>query len=734
MNSDTQPKQTENSAEVTQLKHHAQASERVTRARELIQSTLALETDTQKIAMLQEGLAVAEILHELEMSEAILCSAMLAPMVQVQALSPEQVQKKFSREIRDLIQDLLKLDSFSHFKDLDDSDGLSPKQAEGLRKLLLAIVDDIRLVLVRLSQQLHRLRVAKNASENERAHLAQETSEVFAPLANRLGIWQLKWELEDLSFRYLQPERYKEIAKWLSSKRSQRENYIESFKQTLKDLMNSVNIKADIQGRPKHIFSIWKKMQRKGLNIESLFDIRAVRIITDDVAGCYGALGIVHSQWKYVPSEFDDYIANPKPNNYQSIHTAVFGPENQVIEIQIRTQEMHDNSELGVAAHWRYKEGAKQQSSMDEKINWLRHVLDSKQDNTGSEESTQDEDFIHRFRETLFEDRVYAVSPRGDVVDLSAGSTPLDFAYHIHTEVGHRCRGALVNGKIVPLTYHIQNGDRIEILTGKESKPSHDWLIDGLGYIASSRSREKIRAWFRLQDQDQNLRSGKQILERELTRMSIVVKDPDALAHKHGFPSYNALCISLGAGALSIGDITSAYIREQEESQEPDNNFTLKRRTNPQRKSGQIAISGVDDLLTNYAQCCKPVPPEEIVGYVTQGKGITIHRTNCNNLKNLLVKRPERVFPVTWQDDGNEANNFIIDVSIEAYDRKHLIRDITALLSEEKVPILAMNSKANKKKMTANIALQIETPNINAMSRVMSKIEALPGIYSVVRV
>jgi len=699
---------------------------------ELSQSQIEIETDEKNRAHLQEGLAVAEILHSLEMPDAIRTSAILSSLVHIQAISSEQIQKKFSREIKNLVNDLSRLDSFSHFDDLNEQEGLSPKQAEGLRKLLLAIVDDIRLVLVRLAQQLHRLRESKNASNSERRRLAQETSEVFAPLANRLGIWQLKWELEDLSFRYLEPQQYKEIAKWLSAKRSQRETYIENFKQTLREMMQAENINADIQGRPKHIYSIWKKMQRKSSNIESLFDIRAVRIITKDITGCYTALGIVHNKWKYVPSEFDDYVANPKANNYQSIHTAVLGPEQKVVEIQIRSQEMHDNSELGVAAHWRYKEGKTQQSGLDEKINWLRHVLDSKQD-TESKSSQKDEDFIHRFRETLFEDRVYAVSPRGDVVDMGAGSTPLDFAYHIHTEVGHRCRGALVNGKIVPLTYKIQNGDRIEILTSKESKPSRDWLIDGMGYIASSRSKEKIRAWFRLQDQEQNLKTGKQLLEKELSRLGINTPEPDALANKHGFPNYHALCISLGAGALTIGDITSSFIKQLEGDDESENDFILRRRTKPHKKSSNIAISGVDDLLTNTAQCCKPVPPEDIVGYITQGKGITIHRANCKNLQNLIDKRPERVFDVSWNDNESK-NNFIIDVAIEAYDRKNLIRDITGLLSEEKITILEMSSKVDKKQMTASITLQIEVENFEAMSRIMNKLESLPTIYSVTRV
>jgi len=701
------------------------------KAIELSQSRIDIETDIQNRSLLQEGLAVADILRSLEMPESIRCSAILSSLLHIQAISPEQIQKKFSREIKELVNDLTKLDSFSHFKDLNEHDGLSPKQAEGLRKLLLAIVDDIRLVLVRLAQQLHRLRESKNASEKERHQLAQETSEVFAPLANRLGIWQLKWELEDLSFRYLEPQQYKEIAKWLSSKRSERESYIENFKSKLKELMQSENIDADIQGRPKHIYSIWKKMQRKSSNIESLFDIRAVRIITRNITGCYTALGIVHNQWKYIPSEFDDYVANPKANNYQSIHTAVLGPDNKVVEIQIRTQEMHDNSELGVAAHWRYKEGA-QQSGLDEKINWLRHVLESKQDNE-SQSSQKDQDFIHRFRETLFEDRVYAVSPKGDVVDMSSGSTPLDFAYHIHTEVGHRCRGALVNGKIVPLTYKIQNGDRIEILTSKESKPSRDWLIDSMGYIASSRSKEKIRSWFRLQDQDHNLKTGKQLLERELSRLGFENSETDSLANKHGFPNYHALCISLGAGALSLGDITNALIKELEQNKDSENDYVLRRRTKPKRSTGTIAISGVDDLLTNTAQCCKPVPPEDIVGYITQAKGITIHRASCKNLQNLISKRPERVFDVSW-NDNDDKNNFIIDIAIEAYDRKHLIRDITGLLSEEKITILEMSSKVDKQQMTASLSLQIEIENYAAMSRIMNKLESLPTIYSVQRI
>jgi len=703
-------------------------------AKDSVISELAKQTSESIQWDLKEGLAVAKTLSSMGLAETVICSSLLTPLVQNNLITPEQVRKKYKRETYELVNDLIKLDNYSQFNDIDDEKGLSPRQAEGLRKLLLAIVDDIRLVLVRLAQQIHRLIEAKDKPDAIKHRLAQETQEVFAPIANRLGIWQLKWELEDLSFRYLHPERYKEIAKYLASKRSERETYIEDFKLRLLELLATENIVVDVQGRPKHIFSIWKKMQRKSLSIDSLFDIRAVRIITESVADCYSALGLVHSTWKYVPSEFDDYVANPKSNNYQSIHTAVFGPENKVVEIQIRTQEMHDSSELGVAAHWRYKEGKKQETGLDEKINWLRQVLENQNDDKLSSQQSQsdDGDLIQRFQESIFEDRVYAVSPRGDVVDLPAGGTPLDFAYHIHTDVGHRCRGALVNGNIVPLTYSIQNGDRVEILTSKTGKPSRDWLIEGLGYIASSRSREKIRSWFRQQDQEENLRVGKQLLERELSRLSYKLSEPDKLAQQSGFPNYTALCISLGAGAISLGDITSVIIKGEEEQEEPSNEVTLQRQDRRSKSSGQVAVSGVDDLLMAYAQCCKPVPPEKIVGYITQGKGITVHRVQCSNLKDLMDKRPERVFPVNWHDEA-ETDSFVIDIAILAYDRKHLIRDITALLSEEKIPILEMSCKVDKKEMSANVKLQIEIPNLEQMGRLLNKLDALPTIYSVER-
>ncbi|MDJ0711396.1 MAG: bifunctional (p)ppGpp synthetase/guanosine-3',5'-bis(diphosphate) 3'-pyrophosphohydrolase [Woeseiaceae bacterium] len=586
--------------------------------------------------------------------------------------------------------------------------------------MLLAVVSDVRLVLVRIADQLYRLRRAKSAPDEEREALAIETREIYAPLANRLGVWQLKWELEDLAFRYLEPDTYADIAITLKEKREERVDFIDEFQQTLEKELGGQGITAQISGRPKHIYSIYRKMQRKDRGIEALYDIRAVRLLVDSVTDCYAALGTVHNLWSYIPGEFDDYIANPKDNDYQSLHTAVVGPEGKTVEIQIRTHDMHRHAELGVAAHWRYKEGGGMPAAFDQKIRFLRQLLEPTDDGA---------DLLDQIRDDFFEDHVYAISPKGDVVELPANATPLDFAYHVHTMVGHRCRGAKVNGRIVPLTYHVQNGDQIEIITGSQPQPSRDWLSPKLGYLAGARARAKVRNWFRHQDRDQHMRQGKDILDRELTRLNVKDIANEAIAKQLKFADTDALCVALGAGDLTSAAIATAlqHIRGAEI---PDR----IRRRRPRRKSSSpdsIAVTGVGDLMCNFARCCRPVPPEPIVGYITQGRGVSIHRQDCGNFLGLNTRYPERIVEISWGE--SDAGSYPVDLSVHAFDRAGLIRDITAVLADDGANVMNMTSKTDKKSSQVEMGLSIEIRDLPTLSAVISKLEQIPNVVSVRR-
>jgi GTP pyrophosphokinase len=595
------------------------------------------------------------------------------------------------------------------------------QQSEALRKMLLAVVSDTRLVVIRIAEQLYRLRAAKSAPESTQKALAMETREIYAALANRLGIWQLKWELEDLSFRYQEPATYKNIARALKEKRAEREQFIDQVKARLQAELVAHDIHAEVSGRPKHIFSIWRKMQRKGSGLEYIFDVRALRVLVEDVSECYAALGVVHNLWSYLPGEFDDYIANPKGNNYQSLHTAVIGPEGRTLEVQIRTHEMHRHAELGVAAHWRYKEGGVSQASFEQKIRLLRKLL---------EPSSDDGDLLDRIRDDVFEDRVYAISPKGDIVDLPANATPLDFAYYVHTQVGHRCRGAKVNGRIVPLTYRIRNGETVEIITGSQAQPSRDWLSPQLGYLASARSRSKVRSWFRQRDKEQNKRQGREVLERELARLNIRNVTHAQIAQQLRTNDVDALCIALGAGDITSAAIASAV---QQLRKEDTPHEVRKRRTTIRRgeASEQIAISGVGDLLCNFARCCRPVPPENVVGYITQGRGVSIHRQDCGNFLSLHMKHPERVIEVQWGDAADAI--YPANLLLYAYDRQGLLRDISAVLADENVAVDSVQTKSDKKRMQAVMELSIAVPGLPTLSRVISRLEQLPNVTSVQR-
>ncbi len=672
-------------------------------------------------ALVAEADAIITILEPLGLPANLRAAVLLYPLAREGEIDVQSLTRGPLSELATLITGLIQLGRFSLPADWQPGEALATQQSEALRKMLLAVVSDARLVLVRIAEQLYRLRLAKTASDTEQKRIAIETREIYAPLANRLGVWQLKWELEDLSFRYLEVATYKQIAKSLKEKRKERESFIDEVISQIRAELAANNIVAEISGRPKHIYSIWRKMQRKDVALEHLYDIRAVRIMVDDVSECYAALGAVHNLWSYIPGEFDDYIANPKENNYQSLHTAIIGPDGQTVEIQIRTFDMHRHAELGVAAHWRYKEGSVAHAAFDQKIQYLRQLL---------EPSSQDGDLLDQIRDDVFEDRVYAVSPKGDVVEMPADATPLDFAYHVHTMVGHRCRGAKVNGRIVPLTYKVQNGDKIEIITGKEPHPSRDWLSPQLGYLAASRSRTKVRNWFRQRDKDQNKRQGREILEREFTKLNARDLSATDIANQLKFKDGNALYIALGAGDVTAAGVATAIQNLRQGS--PAEQLPRKRN---KRKLGnasqQVAVSGVGDLMCNFARCCRPVPPEAITGYITQGRGVTIHRQDCGNLLGLNIRHPERVIEVDW--GSQEDAMYPADLTVSAFDRHGLVRDITAVLADDGVSVDGMRTDTDKKSMQAMIDLRLSVPGLATLSRVISRLEQLPNVLSVRR-
>jgi GTP pyrophosphokinase len=565
------------------------------------------------------------------------------------------------------------------------------------------------------------MRKAKNETETEQKDVAIETREIYAALANRLGVWQLKWELEDLALRYLDPDTYKDIATALNEKRVERESFIDKVKSTLQAELDKLGVKAEISGRPKHIYSIWRKMQRKDRGLESLYDIRAVRVLVDDVKDCYASLGAAHNLWSYLPREFDDYIANPKDNNYQSLHTAVVGPEGKTVEVQIRTYDMHRQAELGIAAHWRYKEGGGSPAAFDQKIRFLRQLLEPTGDG---------EDLLAQIRDDVFEDRVYAVSPKGDVVELPAGATPLDFAYNIHTQVGHRCRGAKVNGRIVPLTYTVQNGDQIEIITGSQSKPSRDWLSPKLGYLAGARGRAKVRNWFRLQDRDQHQRQGREILDRELSRLNVRDVATDDIARQLKHKNTDALCVSLGAGDLTSASIATA-LQHLQGTELPDKIRPRRATKRKDKTSDSVAVSGIGDLLRNFARCCRPVPPEPIIGYITQGRGVSIHRQDCCNFLGLNQRNPERIIEVDW--GRSESATYPVDLTLRAHDRQSLLRDISTVLADEHASVTNLSSRTDKKSMQTIMAISVEIRDLPTLSTAITRLEQLPNVISVKR-
>jgi GTP pyrophosphokinase len=623
----------------------------------------------------------AEVMGALT-GDPVLANAVLAKAaVGLPGITPEKLGKLVGSGAAEIALALTRLGELGLPHDWSPVHRLDSRQAETLRKMLLAVVTDPRLVLARLAEQLVGLRHARELPADERERLAVEARAVFAPLANRLGVWQIKWELEDLAFRHLDPDEYRDIAAALNERRTDRERYIEELCQNLQSELRKAGVTAEVYGRPKHMYSIHKKMQRKQLAFDQLFDVRAVRVVVDSIPECYAALGVVHGLWHYIPGEFDDYIATPKGNFYRSIHTAVIGPGGRSVEVQIRTREMHEHAELGVAAHWTYKEGGARDAQYERKIEWVRKLLEPQDTST----EPADRDFLERVRTELFEDRVYALTPKGEVIDLPRGATPLDFAYHVHTSLGHRCKGAKVNGRIVPLTYSLQNGEIVEIIVGKQDAPSRDWLVPEQGYLVSARNRAKVRAWF-----------------RNLLPPEVGITDPHPAQSADRLPG----------------------LRPEK--------TTFRPRARKTGNGSGVEIEGVGDLPTTLARCCAPLRPQPIAGYVTLGRGVTIHRIDCPSLARMRAIKPERTLKVEWTSDIGAG--LVVEISITAYDRRGLVRDVTDVLALERLSIEAMTTTTDRDAGSAHVMVTVSVTDLEQLARVLRRLSSVPNVTHARRV
>ena len=666
---------------------------------ELIESIAATRRGIEELGALVPGTLAtaaeaAELLGALtsdaDLANAVLVKAAIGPAGHAgldSRRTAERLAAVAGRPAAETAIALLRLGDLGLPRNWSPAQGLDARQAETLRKMLLAVVSDPRLILARLAEHLVALRHARDLPTDapglaERERRAVEARAVFGPLASRLGVWQLKWELEDLAFRYLEPQEYRRIASALNERRADRERYIEELCGRLRTELQAAGIQADVYGRPKHMYSIYRKMQRKQLAFEQLFDVRAVRVIVGTIRDCYAALGVVHGLWTYIPGEFDDYIATPKGNFYRSIHTAVIGPQSKSVEVQIRTREMHEHAELGVAAHWTYKEGKATDAEYQRKIEWVRRLLEpqARGEARAGAAAEADREFLEQVTSELFEDRVYALTPKGEVVDLPRGATPLDFAYNVHTSLGHRCRGAKVNGRIVPLTYTLSNGEIVEIITGKQDAPSRDWLAPEQGFLASPRNRAKVRAWFRKQD--------------------------EAAAAGHAQSS----------GDGGIGPAT----------QPPPSPIPRLPRARTARGSSPVEIEGVGNLPITFARCCAPLRPQPITGYVTVGRGVTIHRSNCPSLARMREVRPERVLQVEWS--SGDATGLTVEIAVTAYDRRGLLRDLTDVLAVERLSIDAMSTAMNRDAGTAHVRLTVPVSGLEQLARVLHRLGTVPNV------
>ena len=710
--------------------------EQIRKAYQFAEKIHAGQTRANGQPYLVHCVGVAQILMGMEVAPSMVIAGMLHDSELDGNVSVEEIQQAFGDVVAGFVDDLTRITALPQISrgdqhpdervplpasSLEEETHLSASETETLRKMLLAIGDDVRVVIIKLADRLYNMRTLSSLPPDRQRKIAQETLDIFAPLANRLGIWQIKWELEDLGFRYTQPEKYKEISDQLALRRNKRQEEIDKIIADLVALMKDSEVKAQISGRPKHIYSIYRKMERKGLTFDAIRDLRAVRIIVDDVETCYKVLGIIHMKYQPIPGEFDDYIASKKPNNYQSLHTSVIFTDGKPVEVQIRTWEMHQNAEFGIAAHWRYKEqGAAISPSYVEKVSHMRGVIN------WSQSLEDDQEILEAMRSDVFRDRVYALTPKGDVVELPFGSTPIDFAYQVHTDVGHRCRGAKVNRKLVTLDYQLKTGDQVEILTAKKGGPSRDWLNPALGLVKSNRTRSKIKQWFKQQDREQNIIHGREILEKEFKRLGINQVNLNELAEFANVKTVDDLYVGLGSGDITTGRLVN-HIWEIQKENLPAELTLIPETPSRQTASDAISVMGLTGMATTMAHCCNPIPGDEIIGYITRGRGATIHRSDCPNI--LRVREKERLVAVSW---GTVEQAFPIPIQITAYDRKGLITDISSVISSEPVRLVDLTMTSHQSKVRFNLVIEVAT--LNLLSRILVRFENLPNVIEARRV
>jgi GTP pyrophosphokinase len=673
--------------------------------------------------MLLGLLHTADILDRLKLDTDTLIAAMLSEWPGEPGYEPAKVCERFGEPVQRMVEQvgrIRELSATSAHQDLDN--------VEKLRRLLLDLAGDVRSLLVLLAKRLRLMRGLKRLDPELQRLIALETRRVHAPLANRLGVWQLKWELEDLCLRYLEPAEYKDLAARLEGKRSEREAFIREVVERIERLCREQGIDAEVMGRPKHIYSIWNKMRQKHLNFEQVMDVRAVRVLVDTVSQCYEVLGMVHGEWRPIPGEFDDYIAHPKPNGYQSLHTAVVGDDGRPLEVQVRTRQMHELAERGVAAHWRYKENNRADAELERRIAWMRAWLEQP-DSSGATGLLADEEYEAR--------RIYVLTPNGKVIELPRGATPVDFAYAIHTDVGHRCRGAKVNGRMVPLNRPLESGDRVEILTTREGGPSRDWLDPRGGYVVTARARSRIRQWFKQQDHEQHLSMGRQALEREFQRLGLPRPDLEKLAQRFHFHEVDELLAAVGRGDLSAIQAANSQVAEQPKDADALAEKAIIERVRARRPSagvaaGTVVVQGVGDLMTHMAGCCKPVPPDPIVGYITRGRGITIHRQDCRVVQKMDEENRRRLLPAVWSE-GQQGSQFVADIHLYAGDRKGLLRDITSVFANADIRVLGVNSQSDRRGETASMRITVEVDDMAQLARVMGQLAQIPDVIEVRR-
>ena len=669
------------------------------------------------------SLAVGIMLAELHLDPKTIAAGLLHDVPEDTSINLAQVRELFGEEVANLVDGVTKLAQMDRLSN-GSIVSMEEERAESLRKMFLAMVHDIRVVLIKLVDRLHNMRTLGALPEEKRQRIARETLDIFAPLANRLGFWQLKWELEDLSFRYLDPPMYREIAARISERRGDREHHIDEVVTTLQEGLREAGIEAKLEGRPKHIYSIYRKMHRKGLDFDQIYDVRGVRIIVSSLHDCYAALGVVHSLWSPIPGEFDDYIATPKDNMYQSLHTAVVGPDGKPLEVQIRTEEMHRTADFGIAAHWRYKEGGRHRDlAFEKKIAWIRSLMEWRQEVVSASE------FMDSMKTDVFQDRVYVFTPKGEVIDLPAESTPIDFAYHVHSEIGSRCRGAKVNGRLVNLDYALQTGDQVEIITAKRGGPSRDWMNPHLGFAKTSRAQQKIRQWFKKQDRAENITQGRAIVERELKRLGLEDVNLEQLAQALQFDKVEDFFAAVGYGDVSLQNLATKSMEIQREAAVE---LPLPPPTAPPPpaiSTSDITVTGVGNLLTTLGKCCNPLPGDEIVGYITRGRGVTIHRQDCPNILSRTDR--ERLIQVDW--GSAKRQTYPVKIEVNAYDRGGLLRDIASVVTEEEASMSAVNARTEKKDNSAVFTATLEIEDIAQLSRILARIYRLPNVLEVRR-